>query len=119
MPKGQSYVGYRHVHAATGLSSGLGARQLLQELLHDEKSPLRSTVPAAVEAALLPRETQIGPFEALAIVLALHTFGDSLEGADVLCFVDNTGAQAVATNGFASTLDCAVIASLIWPPVFW
>ena len=50
VPKGQSYVGYRHVHAATGLSSGLGARQLLQELLHDEKSPLRSTVPAAVEA---------------------------------------------------------------------
>ena len=34
-----------------------------------------------------------------------------------MCFVDNTGAQAVATNGFASTLDCAVIASLIWSQV--
>ena len=72
-------------------------------------------VPPEITSLLRPRLTQVGPYEALAIVLALSAFAvRGLEDADILLFVDNIEAQSIAINGFASAEDTAVIAGDIW-----
>ena len=76
---------------------------------------VRAVVPPELTSLLRPRLTQVGPYEALAIVLALSAFADrGLEDADILLFVDNTEAQSIAINGFASAEDTALIAGDIW-----
>jgi len=64
--------------------------------------------------ALQPRRNQIGPIEALAVVLGLQAFKDELAGHDVLLFIDNTDAQGVLSKGFGRKVDVCLIAGTVW-----
>ena len=72
-------------------------------------------VPAKVRRQLLPRKTQIVPFELLAAVAALLCVcPDECEDSQVLHFIDCQPALRILVKGFSKQSDMTHIAGRIW-----
>eukprot|EP00971_Amphidinium_carterae_P002750 54410-Amphidinium_carterae.1 len=64
-------------------------------------------VPVQFLNSLKPRQTQITPCEAAAVVAATDWFAESLRDRDLIVFVDNTAAAAALASGSSRTWDLA------------
>jgi hypothetical protein len=68
-----------------------------------------AVVPQTTLDALLPRRQQITPAETLGAPLVLHVAPDLLADADVLWFIDNSGAEGGLISGYSGNEDSAAI----------
>ena len=80
------------------------------------KCPLQFTslIPDHVKKRWLSRTTQIVPVEMIAPVLALATFADRLQGADVLLLIDSESVEGALIKGYSSREDLCEIISVFW-----
>lgn len=59
-------------------------------------------------------KNQIIPIELLAPVLALRTFRDRLNGADVIILIDSEVVEAALVKGYSSKEDVCSLISIFW-----
>ena len=71
-------------------------------------------VPRDTRRCLLRRKTQINLYELLAVLVAIHTFQESLAGKRVVVFVDNTAALNTAIRGWSPREDANGIVHQLW-----
>ena len=76
-----------------------------------------TTVPQEVIQAFLPRETQISPLEALAVLQMTLLFQQDLANRDVIWWVDNTSVCSGLIKGASTASDLAqltLVINLLW-----
>ena len=71
-------------------------------------------IPERVSREWIPRSTQIIPIEMIAPVLALSTFSDRLEGADLIVLIDSESVEAALVKGYSSREDVCSIIDVFW-----
>ncbi|CAE7369278.1 unnamed protein product [Symbiodinium sp. CCMP2592] len=96
-------------------SPGLGAVVLGQEA--ECTLGFAASVADEILRAFLPRETQIAPLEALAVVQVFLCCPEKFRGRDVILFVDNTAVCSALVRGASTAADIAHLSSashLLW-----
>ena len=73
-----------------------------------------AVVPDEVKKDWIPRATQIIPIEMLAPILALSTFADRVESADVILLIDSEVVEAALIKGYSRKADVCSLVSLFW-----
>ena len=73
-----------------------------------------SVVPEDVKKKWLSRTTQIVPIEMLAPVVALETFADRVQNADIILLIDSEAVEGALIKGYSNREDLCLIISVFW-----
>ena len=65
----------------------------------------------------LPRKTQIGQVELLAILAAFEAFGPELEGKRTIVLVDSESALGAAIKGYSAKSDVSELVTRLWATI--
>ena len=78
--------------------------------------PLQFTavVPQEPKEKWIRRTTQIVPIEMLAPILALETFKDRVQGADIFLMIDSEAVEGALIKGYSSKSDICELVSIFW-----
>ena len=73
-----------------------------------------SEVPEEVKRRWLSRTAQIVPIEMLAPVVALETFADRVQNADIIMLIDSEAVEGALIKGYSNREDLCLIISVFW-----
>ena len=76
-----------------------------------------SLIPEATKKKWLTRKTQIVPIEMLAPIIALFTFADRFNSADILIFIDSEAVEGSLIKGYSSKEDLCALVSVFWDKI--
>lgn len=88
-------------------------------LTRDRETPITTTivVPRAVIDQWTPRKTQVVMAESIAVVIAMGTFGEMLQGTRVLWMMDSEAVLGAIVKGYSDREDICNAAAMFWEMV--